>query len=434
MKDCRKRYTLNIVFTSLEKKILTVLAFVQFNHIVDFMIIMPMGPQLMRLFSIEAQQFSLLVSSYTFFAGISGFMASFYMDRFDRKKSLLLLFAGFTIATIFCGLSRDYYTLLIARSMTGFFGGVMNSIILSITSDLIDYKRRGMAMGFLATAFSAASILGVPFSIFLSQSLTWYSPFMFLALLCLFILVGIHLWVPNINKHLTDRANEPEVQKQTFLQPVLSVLQSPVQRVSLIFMFFVMFSHFSIIPFIATSQVVNAGLSESQLSLIYLIGGICSFFSAPFVGRFSDKYGKAKIYTYSILFSIIPIYLVTHQGKDSLWVVLLVAGLFFLSAGSRMIPAQALISGAVSAKQRGAFMSLMSCLQSLAMAAGSYIAGLMVSISPTDGRLLNYPAVGYMAIGTGLFTLVLLQKIKYLDQPTATDKEAMVEAEVQGHI
>ena len=396
---------------------------------------MPMGTQLMRLFSIEAQQFSLLVSSYTFFAGISGFLASFYMDRFDRKKSLIILFTGFTLATLFCGIARDYHTLLIARSMTGFFGGVMNSIILSIASDLIDYKRRGMAMGFLATAFSAASIFGVPFSIFLSQSLTWYSPFIFLAILCLFILVGIYKYVPNINKHLQPDVPEMhKVPKVTFWQPVISVLQSPVQRVSLIFMFFVMFSHFSIIPFIATSQVVNAGLSERELTLIYLIGGICSFFSAPLVGRLSDRYGKAKIYMYSILFSIIPIYLVTHQGKDSLWIVLIVASLFFISAGSRMIPAQALVSGAVSAQQRGTFMSLLSCLQSLAMAAGSYIAGMIVMIDPNDGRLLNYPAVGYMAIGVGLFTLVILQKLKYLDHPTATDQEAMVEAEVQGQI
>lgn len=423
------------MFTSLEKKIITILAFVQFIHIVDFMIIMPMGTQLMRLLSIEVQQFSLLVSSYTLFAGISGFLASFYMDRFDRKKSLIILFTGFTLATIFCGIARDYHTLLIARSLTGFFGGVMNSIILSITSDLIDYKRRGMAMGFLATAFSAASIFGVPFSIFLSQSLTWYSPFLFLAVLCLFILVGIYKYVPNINKHLISDVSEMhKVPKVAFWQPVISVLQSPVQRASLIFMFFVMFSHFCIIPFVATSQVVNAGLSERELTLIYLIGGICSFFSAPLVGKLSDRYGKAKIYMYSILFSIIPIFLVTHQGKDSLWIVLIVAGLFFISAGSRMIPAQALVSGAVSAQQRGAFMSLLSCLQSLAMAAGSYIAGMIVMIDPNDGRLLNYPTVGYIAIGAGLFTLVILQKIKYLDQPTATDQEAMIEAEVQGQI
>ena len=109
--------------------------------------------------------------------------------------------------------------------MAGFFGGVMNSIILSITSDLIDYKRRGMAMGFLATAFSAASIMGVPFSIFLSQSLVWYAPFIFLALLCLVILVGIYRYVPSINQHLTEKPMQ-HVPRTTFWQPVVSVLQS----------------------------------------------------------------------------------------------------------------------------------------------------------------------------------------------------------------
>lgn len=423
------------MFTSIEKKILTILAFVQFNHIVDFMIIMPMGPQLMRLFDIETQQFSLLVSSYTFFAGVSGFLASFYMDRFDRKKSLFFLFAGFTLATVFCGVARDYYTLLIARALAGFFGGVMNSIILSITSDLIDYKRRGTAMGFLATAFSLASILGVPFSIFLSQSIAWYAPFIFLALLCVIILYGIYLYVPSVNKHVMDESRtNKDLPQKAFWQPVISVLQSPVQRTALVFMFFVMFSHFSIIPFVATSQVVNAGLSEKQLTLIYLIGGICSFFSAPYVGRLSDVYGKAKIYMYSLLFSIIPILLITHQGKDHLWVVLIVAGLFFVSAGSRMIPAQALVSAAVSAQQRGTFMSLLSCMQSLAMALGAYTAGVMVTIDPKDGRLLNYPAVGYMAIVVGLLTLVILQKLKYLDQPNSIDPKVILEAKAQGQI
>jgi MFS transporter, DHA1 family, inner membrane transport protein len=193
-----------------------------------------------------------------------------------------------------------------------------------------------------------------------------------------------------------------------------------------------MFSHFSVIPFIAVSYVTNAGLTEQQLTLIYLVGGICSFFSAPFVGRMADRYGKAKVYTWSIIFSCIPIYLVTHQDFPNLWLALGISGLFFISAGSRMIPAQALVSGAVASEQRGAFMSLLSCLQSLAMALGSYIAGLIVSTDPVTGNLLHYAEVGYMAIGVGFFTLLFLQKLKYLDQHTATDKEAMVEAEVQG--
>lgn len=390
------------------------------------MIIMPLGPLLMRLFAIGPDQFSLLVSSYTFMAGISGFLASFYMDLFDRKKSLLFLFAGFTLATVFCALARDYHTLLIARALTGFFGGVMNSIVLSIVSDVIDYKRRGSAMGALATAFSVASILGVPFSLYLSQMYSWYAPFAALALMCVVILIGVYYYVPSISQHLEEKG------KPLFWEPVLSILKSKTQTISLVFMFFVMFSHFCIIPFISTAFVANAGISEKQLTLIYLIGGCCSFITAPFVGKLADRMGKARMYLYSIIFSILPIYLVTHYNEKNLLVVLGITGIFFVSAGSRMIPAQALVSGAVASQQRGAFMSLLSCLQSLSMAAGAYIAGMIVTQDAVTGKLMNYPVVGYIAIGVGLFTLVFLHKLKFLDQPTSTDHEAMIEAEVQG--
>lgn len=412
------------MFTSLEKKLLLVLAFVQFNHIVDFMIIMPLGPQLMRLFSIQPNQFSLLVSSYTFMAGLSGFLASFYTDKFDRKKSLLYLFAGFTMSTALCGLARNYEQLLFARALTGFFGGVMNSIVMSILSDVIEYKRRGTAMGVLSTAFSAASIAGIPLSIYLSHSLNWFAPFLFLACLCLVTLWGAYKYIPKIDTHLTNANDNP-----FFWQPVLLIFKSKTQMMALAFMFFVMFSHFCIIPFISPSMVANAGISEEQLTLIYLVGGLCSFMTAPFVGKFADRFGKAKVFTWSVLFSITPIYLLTHQGVSSLWITLMITGFFFISAGARMIPAQALISSAVTSSQRGAFMSLLSCTQSMAMALGTYMAGALITKDVITGKLLNYSTVGFIAIAVGLFTLIILHQIKYLDLAPSKDEVAIITVE-----
>lgn len=397
------------MFSSSEKKLLFILAAVQFNHIVDFMIIMPLGPQLMRLFSINPDQFSLLVSAYTFTAGLSGILASFYMDYFDRKKSLLFLFIGFTVSTAFCGLARSYETLLVARALTGFFGGVANSIILSIISDVIDYKRRGTAMGYLATSFSVASIFGVPFSLYIAHKFEWYTPFLFLAALCVFIVIAALKYIPQINAHLVEKKTVK------FWIPVWQIIKNPQQRLALAFMFFVMSAHFAVIPFVSPAFVANAGLPESKLMFVYLIGGICSIITAPFVGKLSDKYGKAKIFFYAVLFSIIPVYLVTHLEKMSVFSVLLISGVFFISAGSRMIPAHALISSAASPQQRGSFMSLVSSVQSISMAFGAYVAGQIVTRDQVTGQLQHYSTVGFLAIGIGLFTLFILQKIKYLD-------------------
>lgn len=69
-----------------EKALLWTLAAINFIHIVDFMILMPLGPQLMRLFDISPSQFGFLVSSYTFSAGVSSFLEPLcWIDLIERK-------------------------------------------------------------------------------------------------------------------------------------------------------------------------------------------------------------------------------------------------------------------------------------------------------------------------------------------------------------
>ena len=108
-----------------ERIILLLLAAINFTHILDFMIMMPLGNYLMPYFNISSQQFSMLVAAYTFSAGISGFLAAFFVDRFDRKKVLLVGYTGFLIGTLFCALSPTYAVLLLSRIVAGIFGSVI---------------------------------------------------------------------------------------------------------------------------------------------------------------------------------------------------------------------------------------------------------------------------------------------------------------------
>ena len=185
-----------------EKPILLLLAGVQFCNIMDFMIMMPLGPQMMRIFDISAQQFSLLVGIYSVAAGVSGFAMVFFADRFDRKRLLLFMYSGFTLGTLACALAPTYWFLVAARLFTGIFGGVMSSIVLSIVGDLVPMKRRGEAMGIINVAFSVASIFGVPFGLFLASIISWHAPFLFVVAACLPMLALIHLKVPQVAGHL----------------------------------------------------------------------------------------------------------------------------------------------------------------------------------------------------------------------------------------
>lgn len=397
------------MFNRTEKIILFCLSAIQFNHIVDFMIVMPLGPKLMRIFQISPDQFSLLVSMYTLAAGVSGFLATFYVDKFDRKKNMLFMFGGFIISTVLCGMATNYEMLLIARSFAGFFGGIMNSLILSIVSDLINYERRGTAMGMISTAFSTASIAGVPLSLFLSDLFDWHAPFVFLGLLSLFIFIIAYKFIPSMKGHVQKKNNQ-----DSLLKPFIHIFQDPTQVYSLLFMFMLMFGHFAIIPFMSPYLVANVGLSEKHLPLVYLVGGICSMITAPLIGKISDKKGKSKVFTVALISSVVPILLVTHQQPAAMPVTLFISGLFFTSALSRMIPAQAIISTAATPAYRGSFLSVLSCVQSLSMAMGSWIAGKII-IQETTGRLSSYSVVGYISIAFGFLALVLFQKIKFLD-------------------
>ena len=90
------------------------------------------------------------MSAYTFAAAASGFVAAFWIDRFDHKRALLALYGGFIVATALCGLAPDYPLLLAARIVAGTFGGVIGGLVLAIVADLVPFARRATATGIVA--------------------------------------------------------------------------------------------------------------------------------------------------------------------------------------------------------------------------------------------------------------------------------------------
>lgn len=397
------------MFNRQEKLLLAVLASIQFSSIVDFMIMMPLGPQLMRIFGVTPHQFGLLVSSYTFCAGISGFAAAFFMDKFDRKKNLLFFFLGFSIGTIACALSPNYETLLLARGLTGVFGGVLGSLVMSIVSDAISYERRGAAMGIIMTAFSMASVVGVPLSLYLANLWTWHTPFMALGILSL-ILSGV-MWkaVPEMRGHLKNQTKEP------MYRSITRILHNSNQVKALIFMSAVIFGHFCIIPFMSPSLVANAGMTEAQLPLMYMCGGILTIFTSPYIGKLADRFGKHRIFFWGALATIIPYFIISHLGPTPLPLVLTVTSFLFVVSGGRMIPASAMVSGTTLPQNRGSFMSIVSCVQQLSSALASYIAGIVIVKNEATGRLDHFEVVGYIAIITTFVAIYLSNRISAIE-------------------
>lgn len=389
-----------------EKRLLFVLAAIQFTNIVDFMIIMPLGPQLMRLFDISPAQFSLLVSAYTFSAGIVGFLAAFFIDRFDRRQALLTVYAGFILGTLACALAPGYGSMVAARIVTGIFGGMLGALVLSVVADAIPADRRATAMGLVTAAFSAASVFGVPFGLYIASLFSWHAPFLFLVIVGLFIWIGIYAWMPAMRGHIRVKVDVPSP-----LVLIKSVLGTKNLRFALGLMMVLMLGNFMVTPFISPYMVANVGFTEQELTYIYLFGGFITIFSSPWIGRISDRYGAKRIYTIFALLTTLPILLITHLGITPIYYVLFITSSFFVVSGGRMIPAQTMVAGAVEPSKRGAFMSFTSSVQQLSTALAAFISGLIVQ-KTAEGSLTNFHWVGYLSATICLLSILLARRIK----------------------
>jgi DHA1 family inner membrane transport protein len=394
---------------SKERLLLLALAAVNFTHIMDFMIMMPLGPQLMELLQITPQQFSLAVSAYGITAGISGFVAAFFVDRFDRKSILVFAYIGFLLGTFSCAFAPNYELLVAARVLAGFFGGMIGAQVLAIVADTFAYERRAMAMGALMTAFSAASVAGVPAGLWLAAMFSWHMPFLAIGALGIAVLILVVLAVPPMNRHIAEKSAD-----QKPFQVLSDIFNTPNQMRALSFSIVLMLGHFLIIPFITPSLVGNAGFSQDHIFLVYFVGGLLTLFSAPLVGKLADSRGKYPVFVFFALLSLAPVWLITNVWPMPLWAILSIAGLFFIFVNGRMIPTQALVSSVVHPQKRGGFMSINSSVQQLATGFSSIVGGAIVAKS-ADGHILHYHWVGYLSMVLILVSIWLAGRVKPID-------------------
>ena len=266
--------------------LLLILASVQFFSIVDFMVVMPLSPQLEETLHISTFQFGLIVSSYTLSAGVAGLLGSSVLDRFGRKRAFLTLFIGFLVGTLLCGLSVNYATLLLARIVTGAFGGILGGMALAIIGDVFPEERRGQATGVLMSAFALASVVGVPICILLGDRFGWHVPFLVLAAVGLPFFLLAQSIMPPLRDHLEGRVHShPWAQlRQTFSH------NNHLRAFALTFV--IMFGGFSVIPYISLYLVGNVGVTKRDLAWVYVAGGLLSLVGAPVIGRLADRFGK----------------------------------------------------------------------------------------------------------------------------------------------
>jgi predicted MFS family arabinose efflux permease len=384
--------------------ILFALAALQFIALVDFMIVMPLGPQLMADLGIDASRFSWAVSAYTLSAGIAGFLAAPWLDRMPRKTAYLVSSLGLIAGTAACGLASTFPRLLAARCVAGGFGGVHGAIALAIVADVFPPERRGRATGMLMSAFAIASVAGVPLGILLGTGLGWQAPFFVLAGLG-GPLVALAAWVlPPVAAHVDGVRRHP-------FAHLRETVAAPAHRRACALIALLMVGAFSVIPFISTAFVANVGVTERQLPIVFIVGGLFTLVSTPLAGRLVDRFGALTVFRGIVPLSAAMMLVVTNLPAVGIAVAAPVAALLMAANASRMVTAMSLIISSIEPRRRGSFMSVNSAVQHVASGLGTTLGGMIVAGGAGE-PLRNFWVVGMLAAAATITSLRLAARIR----------------------
>ncbi len=390
---------------SRERWVLLTLAGVQFTHILDFMIMMPLGPQFTQLLGISNAQFGFLVSAYTLSAGASGLMAAMYVDQFDRKRLLLVMYTLFGLATLACGLAPTYAWLMLARVAAGVFGGVLSALSQTIVADLVPFERRGRAMGVVMTSFSVSTVAGVPLGLFLAAHWSWHLPFFAIAALVLVLIVVARQTLPVIDAHL----HHPH--RTSAWVGLGRVLADANHLKAFALSGLMMFAGFTVIPYITIYLQSNAGMRPDQIPWIYLAGGAATLVSARYFGHMTDRLGKAQTFRRLAAVVCAPLLLTTLSAGLPVWALVIISTCLFMAMSGRMIPGMALISSASVPHLRGTFMTLNASVQSAAMGLAAITGGLIIG-RDAQGQLTHYWMAGVLGVLVSLATIWMAGQVQ----------------------
>lgn len=392
-------------FSSYQILVIVILALTQFTVILDFMVMSPLGDMLMKSINMDTTQFSIVVSVYALSAALSGILTAGFADRFDRKKLLLFFYVGFILGTLFCGLSNNYQLLVVARVVTGLFGGVIGSISAAIMTDLFPIHQRGRVMGFMTMGFGASQVLGIPISLILANQWGWQSPFYMIVGFSLLILMVIVLKLQPVTQHLRGK------EEQNALLHLFNTVRKNRYWAGYIATSFLSLGGFMIMPWGSAFAINNLHLTQQQLPILFMVAGVSTLIIMPLIGRISDKIDKYRLFVIASLWMMVMVVFYTHLTPVPLWVVIMTNILMMFGIMSRMTPSMALISALPDMHDRGAFMSINTSLQQLAGSIAAYVGGLIVYQADKNSPLQHFDTLGYVMVGVATASIFLLGRV-----------------------
>ncbi|AKH63817.1 MULTISPECIES: MFS transporter [Photorhabdus] len=379
-----------------------VVALVQFINALEYMMVTPLFVYMCDDFHMPVTMAGVIAGTYVLASVFSGLASFFFLDRFNKRKVLIvntLLLGLITFLTIF---STEPYQLILLRMIAGLFGGVTLGVGIGILLNNSPENMRGRVLGIAFSSFSFVSILGMPLCLYLATSFTWKIPFLLIVILCIVSLPLILCFIPGTEK-VKNSQNKIVLTKKIALAGLASGVSN--------------FSPFMLIPILVPLLTDVFYVPEDRVSLVFFIGGLASWLGTYLTGKLCDKYPPQKITIAAAALFIVNI-LLGLMGKMNGYVFF---ALFMFATYVQVMAANVLASYASTPENRAGFGALQMALSNLGAGVVFFFSSIFLS-----GKAITVESVQPIFILSMVSALILPIYVRKLAQVLKRDAKSLM--------
>ena len=162
-------------------------------------------PYMQGTLSASQDQINWVLTSYIVAAAIMTAPVGWIANRFGRKRIFILCSAGFTVASVLCGLAQDINQMVLFRLLQGVFGAALVPLSQAVMLDSYTLQERAKAMSIWGMGVMMGPIMGPSLGAWLTETYSWHWVFFVNLPFGAITVLGLVIFMDETKKNLTLR-------------------------------------------------------------------------------------------------------------------------------------------------------------------------------------------------------------------------------------
>ncbi|QNW93684.1 MFS transporter [Acinetobacter seifertii] len=374
--------------------IATVIAFVQFTNALEYMVFNPIFVFMATDFAVPVSFSGYVSGMYTLGAVLSGIIAFYWIDHFNKKQFLIINMALLGLLTLLTTCTSSSSLLLTLRFCAGLVGGTTMGVGISILINNAPPHLRGKMLATVIASFSIVSIVGMPTILFLCTHYGWHVALWLISALCMLALTLIVLLIPKDQVSL-DMLRAPPLDADTLLFASANAL--------------VQFSPMLVIPILAPLMIQQLGASQDLLPWLFFSGGVMGYVSTKITGALTSRFSALVLATASTVVFIVSL-LIPMLGYEH---AALFISLFLGASYSRLVSSSVVTMQFPNDRQRAGFSSLQTSIMYLLTTVAFFLSAFLLPAHGMTPQSVNtlLAVCAISAAGFPILIIILQKKL-----------------------